>query len=271
MNDTDLRIQWTSTSRSSTSAWLSDASMNDRDWPSMPTPGARLEGIGRAILRHFWLIVFTLVCLNCLAIVIVRMLPLGYAAGAVILIGPREAQMMDMKTVITGQSGESDVIESEMQILHSRRLARRVVEGLRLEQNPDFNPSLAPPGLGHRIISELGTALFPLHPGLRPSQISASVVDGAADTHKPPGSPARSAQRDDRRLPAPPFDCSEGSLAGGRHHPGRRRSDPGGRRNQERDVMRIALLINFVIPLPVLVAEGTASRRGLSNCRCLRV
>jgi hypothetical protein len=131
-------------------------------------PGARLEGIGRAILRHFRLIVFTLVCLNGLAVVIVRMLPLGYAAEAVILVGPREAQMMDMKAVITGQSDESDVIESEM-------------------------------------------------------------------------------------------------------HPGRRRSDSGGRRNQERAAMRVALLINFVIPLPVLVAEGIASRRGLSNCRCLRV
>lgn len=169
MNETDLRIQRSSAPRAPAYARLSDASMNDRDWPPAAPPSAKLKGIGRAILRHFWLIVFTLVCLNGVAIAIVMTLPPRYTAEAAVLIGPREAQVTDMKAVITGLSGESDVIESEMQVLHSRRLGRRVVEDLRLDRNPEFNPALAPPGLRQRIMTKISGLLMFLPPGLRPS------------------------------------------------------------------------------------------------------
>jgi polysaccharide biosynthesis transport protein len=179
MNDTDLRIQRASTFRAPAFPRLPDASMNDRDWPPAAPPGAKLKGVGRAILRHFWLIVFTLVCLNGVAIAIVMTLPPRYTAEAVVLIGPREAQVTDMKAVITGLSGESDMIESEMQVLHSRRLARRVVEDLRLDRNPEFNPSLAPPSVNQRVSSKLGGLLHKLlalvPPSLRPSRAPAEA------------------------------------------------------------------------------------------------
>ena len=167
MNESDQRMSRLPPRGTPAFLRSSDASMLQREWPAEVNPGAKLQGVWRALLRHAWLIVFTLLCVNAVAIAIVMRLPPRYSAEAAVLIGPREAQVTDMKAVITGLTGESDVIESEMQVVRSRKLARHVVEELRLDRNPEFNPALAPAGLRQRIASALGGlfARAPAAPG----------------------------------------------------------------------------------------------------------
>lgn len=52
-----------------------------------------------------------------------------------------------MKAVIKGRAVDTDVLETEIQVLQPRRAARRVVEDIQLDRNPDFNPKQRHDGL----------------------------------------------------------------------------------------------------------------------------
>lgn len=116
-----------------------------------PTPGAKLREIGQIFLRRSRLVLLTLLVLNSIAILAVYHVKPRYTAEATLIIGPRQAQVLDLKGVLAGLTGESDVIESEIQVLRSRRIARAIVQQLHLDQNPEFNPKLWEPGLLTRL------------------------------------------------------------------------------------------------------------------------
>lgn len=107
---------------------------------SYPTPGNRLRQIGQMFRRRIWLIVGVLLALNGIALFAISKVTPRYTAEAALIIGPRQAQVIDVKDVIASLSGDSDAIETELQILRSRRIARDVVVRLGLDQMPEFNP-----------------------------------------------------------------------------------------------------------------------------------
>ena len=108
---------------------------------AQPTPGLRMGQIGQMFLRRVWLVVGVLVVLNGLAVFAISRVTPRYTAEASLIIGPRQAQVMDMKAVMAGLTGDTDVIESELQMLRSRRVAREVAAKLELDQRPEFNPA----------------------------------------------------------------------------------------------------------------------------------
>ncbi len=118
--------------------------------PAAVVPGSKLRDIGRILLRRSRLIVSMVLVLNVAAFVVVSNLPVRYTSEVSLLLAPRQAQVLDMKAVVAGLSGESGVIESEIQILRSRKIARDVVEKLHLDQNPSFNPAMREPGMLHQ-------------------------------------------------------------------------------------------------------------------------
>ena len=123
--------------------------------PPQPAPSDKLREFGRVFLRHRRLIVATVLLLNGVAAIAIAHLTPRYTAEAALIIGPRQQQVTDIKAVLAGLSGESDVVDSELQVLRSRQIARSVVQQLNLQQNPEFNPALAPLG----IVSRVGTTL----------------------------------------------------------------------------------------------------------------
>ena len=114
--------------------------------PKAGPTGPRILGLGRAFLRHGKLLFAVVMVLNLLAFMGVRNLTPRYTASADLIVGPREEQVVDLKAVLSGLSGSSDVIESEIQVLRSRQVARSVVQSLKLDQMVEFNPALQPPG-----------------------------------------------------------------------------------------------------------------------------
>jgi exopolysaccharide transport family protein len=65
-----------------------------------------------------------------------------YTAGAQVMLDVRKEQVTDMNAVLSGLPADSSVVDTEVEVLRSRSLAGRVVQALKLEQNPEFNPSL---------------------------------------------------------------------------------------------------------------------------------
>ncbi len=65
-----------------------------------------------------------------------------YTATAVLMLDTRKTNVVDLQSVVSGLSVDAAITRSEIEVLKSRRLAYRVVESLKLDKDPEFNPTL---------------------------------------------------------------------------------------------------------------------------------
>lgn len=68
-----------------------------------------------------------------------------YSAEARVMFNTRQEQVMASAEVLSRLPIESGVIDTEVEVLQSRALARQVAANLRLENDPEFNWALRPP------------------------------------------------------------------------------------------------------------------------------
>lgn len=160
--------------------------------------GKKIAGLGQALMRRWWLILITVGVLNVAASYGIHNLTPRYTSSAELIVSAREEQVVDLKAVLSGLSGASDVIESEIQVLRSREVARSVVQKLHLDQLPEFNPSMRPHGLGHSLmewtsgITALATGLLHDFTGAHlplASAVPASDAPSATETALEPTDP----------------------------------------------------------------------------------
>jgi len=110
---------------------------------------ARRRLIGRIALG-------TILC----ALLVAMMLPTTYASSAVVMLDPRKNSITDLSAVLTPQLSDPAAVQNQIQIITSRELAVRVVDGLKLQDDPEFNPDLGSPGL-LEMLGDLVTMLNP--------------------------------------------------------------------------------------------------------------
>lgn len=65
-----------------------------------------------------------------------------YTATSVVMLETREEQIVDLDSVIGGLSGDTSVVNSEVEVLRSRGLMGKVVDQLDLTKDPEFNSVL---------------------------------------------------------------------------------------------------------------------------------
>jgi capsular exopolysaccharide synthesis family protein len=100
------------------------------------------------LFRIFWrrkLLILTLVVLGTVgAYLFGKNLTPQYTAKAVVLIDPQENPVLDLKAVLTGLSTEGAGINTEIKLFSSRTFVARVMDELKLFDDPEFNPALRP-------------------------------------------------------------------------------------------------------------------------------
>ena len=79
-----------------------------------------------------------------------------YTAKSVVVLDTRKTQVVDLEGMMSGLTGESDELNTEVEVLRSRGLAEKVVDDLGLTADPEFNGTLRPPGLRARLEGVLG-------------------------------------------------------------------------------------------------------------------
>ena len=136
------------------------------DWPRFDAPPKPVRSFFKMLTRRIKLVIFVVLALNLVAFEFVSRLTPRYTAEADLLISPRQQQVVDLKAVLAELSGDSDVIESEIQVMRSRDIARNVVQQLDLDKLPEFNPVLAAPGIVARANTWLHSRLQAYAPGL---------------------------------------------------------------------------------------------------------
>lgn len=95
-----------------------------------------------------------------------------YTAQAQVMLNVRQSQVLDTQQVLSNLPAETGVVDSEVEVLQSRDLARQVAEVLRLENDPEFNWVLREPGgLGAFIARVQGKTLPRPTPPTTPEEI----------------------------------------------------------------------------------------------------
>src|ERR1700761_7387953 len=124
------------------------------------TPAFQVEDFVRLLWARRSLILRITGLVVLAAVVIALLLPTVYASSAVVMLDPRKNSVTDMSAVLAQVEGDPASLQNQIQILTSRDLAAKVVAKLKLEDDPEFNPALARPGIG-QVLSDLSAALNP--------------------------------------------------------------------------------------------------------------
>ncbi len=113
-----------------------------------------LKELLRTVWRRKGVVFGTVVLLTTLAGLVVSQLTTLYRAEAVVMIEPRQSNVVDLEAVIEGLPAERETINTEIEVIRSRGLAEKVIARLGLRQNPEFNADLRPPaGLDGLLVS----------------------------------------------------------------------------------------------------------------------
>ena len=123
-------------------------------------PVFRLEDFVRLLQARQTLILRVAAAIVVAAILVALMLPTVYTSSAVVILDPRKNSVADASAVLAQIEGDPASLQNQIQILTSRDLASRVVARLNLQDDPEFNPALARPGIG-QLAADLSAALNP--------------------------------------------------------------------------------------------------------------
>jgi succinoglycan biosynthesis transport protein ExoP len=122
----------------------------DRPGAGEPTSPSRVPGeveLGE-VLRKLWrrkgIIAGVTVALTLIAALVILQITKLYTAESMVMINDRETQVVDVEAVVSALAGDAETIESEIQVIRSRGIAQRVVDELRLQDDPEFNSALRP-------------------------------------------------------------------------------------------------------------------------------
>lgn len=112
----------------------------------------------REFFRKLWrrkaLIFGTIVFLTVAAAIALFLITPRYTAETFLLLQSRGATIINLEEVLAaGLDGGTETVESEIELISSRRLATKAVERLNLETDPEFNANLRPEGLLSTVLS----------------------------------------------------------------------------------------------------------------------
>lgn len=113
--------------------------------------GFDLAGVWQVLRRRGLLIAVIVVTNIVLTGLVLSTLPPSYRATAVVMFDPRQPRITNSEAVIAGLGTDPLAIESQVDIIQSDALAKRVISKLNLANDPDFN---APP-LFERVFGSL--------------------------------------------------------------------------------------------------------------------
>ncbi|HET7083867.1 MAG TPA: exopolysaccharide transport family protein [Rhizomicrobium sp.] len=76
------------------------------------------------------------------ALAVVLLWPTTYASSSVVMLDPRKNNITDLSAVMTPLVSDPAAVQNQIQIITSHDLAAAVADGLKLTEDPEFNPRL---------------------------------------------------------------------------------------------------------------------------------
>ena len=91
-----------------------------------------------------WIVLGTMTLLVALAALGVSRMPDQYLATASVMFGTQKANVVDLEDILADPVFSKDTLQNEVQVLRSTSLLERVISELKLQDRPEFNPTLRP-------------------------------------------------------------------------------------------------------------------------------
>jgi capsular exopolysaccharide synthesis family protein len=121
------------------------------------------------IWRRKWLVAFVAIIFVALSLLLALNMESRYTASARVIFDPERLRIIDLDNVVVSPDVSTTGLQNQVEILRSAVLLERVIETLRLESTPEFNPALRNDPL---TLFERGVARLPL-----PERVKALLVD----------------------------------------------------------------------------------------------
>ncbi|MDV7339293.1 polysaccharide biosynthesis tyrosine autokinase [Terasakiella sp. A23] len=102
-----------------------------------------IQELLRTLWRRRMVIISTTILLTALVTLVTLQLTPRYTASANVMLETRQSNVVDIESVVSGMSAEMATVLSEVEVIRSTSLIRRVVEKLNLVRDPEFNSELA--------------------------------------------------------------------------------------------------------------------------------
>lgn len=92
--------------------------------------------------RRRWVILSTVMLITTLAALVGAQITPTYTARAVLMINPKQAKVIDTEQVAQGLGADMATVETQLRLIRSRETLQRVVQDMRLYNDPEFNPQM---------------------------------------------------------------------------------------------------------------------------------
>jgi len=134
---------------------LEDVSESETRTPSGSIGQIDPIELARMLWRRKWVMLYAGFAVMLIAVMFIGALTPRYTATAYVEINPRQTKVVDFEAVLSGLPADTATMETELQILRSRKLAAKTVAKLGLERNPEFNSSLRADGSVLALVGDL--------------------------------------------------------------------------------------------------------------------
>ena len=157
--------------------------------PSMVDQGSQSGGATTDILSILWRRKFLIAAIVLIAVALgylwAKSATPRYTASATLKLDVYQPGIADIESVVSGITGDTREVRSQLQILRSRLLLGRVVDALELHNDPEFNPRLRPVDTGTNYLSLsywlIQAGILPEPPKERPQLPPAETRERAID------------------------------------------------------------------------------------------
>ena len=145
--------------------------------------------IARALRRRVKVIAGIAAGLTAIVMITVFQMTPRYTAHALVLLDPERTQVVDFTAVMSGLPADSATTDSQVEVMSSRSIARRVVEKLNLIEDEEFNAELAKTSLlswldPREWMASLFEADAELTPERRQEMAMDAVIDSFVDAER---------------------------------------------------------------------------------------
>lgn len=100
----------------------------------------------RILRRRCGIVIATVLLLMSIAVIVVTNMEPLYTSESMLVLESQQGQTVDVGAMVSGLPADVASIETELEVLRSWGFAKTVIQSLHLQNNPDLNASLEPPG-----------------------------------------------------------------------------------------------------------------------------